>query len=94
MPATIISLTSDVLDAHLITLEGQAQELNSIASEVLTMTFGSSGGNESAGPCSGKSNEINQELHNSCVDISSVIEKSVMHLRKIQNDIIASQGGS
>jgi len=93
MAAPLISLTPEGLDARLSTLEGFEQELAGIMEEVSAMTFGPGGGNRSAGPCAGGSNDLGEALYDACADVSAAIGASVAHLRSIRDDIVAAQGG-
>ena len=92
-----IRLLPEVLDSHLKTFEGHVDELNTIATDVLSLTFGSSGDNESAGPCSGKANDLNKTINEICVGMAALIEGAITHLRDIRDDIIeadSAQGGA
>jgi len=90
MAESVIGLHAEELDGHLSLLEEYADELNTIAAEISALTFGSGGDNESAGPCAGKSNDLNAALNQVSLCMSQVVEKSVKHLKNIRDDIIAA----
>lgn len=96
MPENIICLSPEVLQAHLTTLENCVEELNTISVEVKALTFGATGSNESAGPCSGRGNQMNTELYNLCIGMAGLIGKSTNYLKSIQNDIVSAdaKGGT
>lgn len=97
MASTIISIKPEALEAHLSTLRDYVDELKDLANEVLSLTFGNTGGNDSAGPCSGKANDLNKAIHDIALGTAAVIENSVAHLDNIKADISAADetnGGS
>jgi hypothetical protein len=94
VPATVISLSPEELDTHLKTMEEYVEELGEISKQVLALSFGKDAGNESRGPCAGESNELNKVLYDVCISVSHVIKGSVIHLKTIRADIIASQAGT
>jgi hypothetical protein len=91
MSINTISLNPEALDVHITTLQDYTNELTELATAVSALIFGSAG-NTSAGPCSGRANELNTAIHDIAVATAAVLEQSVVHLNNIKNDIVTADG--